>query len=552
MVSAQSAVPGMVLSKSMTGHCTSTDVELLGEYVLQRRQEAFSEIVRRHSGIVWGVCRRVLIHQQDAEDAFQATFIILARKASSLRDGRYLSTWLYSVAFHAARNVRKMKQRRLQHEAHSLIEQNVAEATNEVWSDIEPILDEELQRLPKKYQLPLVLCCIEGKTHAEAGTLLSWPIGTIAARLSRGREMLRQRLARRGVVVSSLMLTGFLTSTSLMGETPLHLLERCCIPGSLLHANTPVMQSILGQYHRQLFISKLGWGLGALLTITLATGGYVYWSRSHGESALAQLPTGPNDGAVKPNPRFITLPREPKVQVLNWKKENMVTTETEQSVTVLADGSLQLHWLDKETGKTTDRELKLPAQEWQELLQFMVHDKHFFQFDAKSEWNKLLKEYEFEGDLRDPNDVWKTAIELQLPGKKHEVEWDQLSSTEAWFHEHASIRELSALSQRMANYIVVERAGGRQAVEPICSELNRQLRPYYSHKRPFTTFDLVSYQPATDAKPAGYSFSVGCKFIEPDSYSANCIIENGKAKYTTSIPGPSEKPPRMKKREVKP
>ena len=511
MVSAQSTVPGMVLSKSMNGHCTSTDVELLGEYVLQRRQEAFSEIVRRHSGIVWGVCRRVLIHQQDAEDAFQATFIILARKASSLRDGRYLSTWLYSVAFHAARNVRKMKQRRLQHEANSLIEQNVAEATAEVWSDIEPILDEELQRLPKKYQLPLVLCCIEGKTHAEAGSLLSWPIGTIAARLSRGREMLRQRLARRGVVVSGLMLTGFLTSSSLMGEAPLHLLERCCIPGSLLGVNTPVVQSVLGQYHRQLFISKLGWGLGALLTITLTTGGFVYWSQSHRYYAPVTQLSGSNDGLVKPNPRFITLPRDPKAQVLTWKKQNLVTSDVEQSVTILADGSLKLHWLDKETGKTTERELKLPDSEWQELLQLTVHDKHFFQFDAKNEWNKFLKEYEFEGDLRDPNDVWKTSIDLQLPGKKHEVEWDQLSSTEAWFHEHASIRELSALSQRLANYIVVERAGGRQAVEPICAELNRQLRPYYSHKKPFTTFDLVNYQPATDAKPASYSFSVGCK-----------------------------------------
>jgi hypothetical protein len=246
------------------------------------------------------------------------------------------------------------------------------------------------------------------------------------------------------------------------------------------------------------------------------------------------------------------LPREPKVQVLAWKKQNLVTSDVEQSVTILADGSLKLHWLDKETGKTTERELKLPDSEWQELLQLTVHDKHFLQFDAKSEWNKLLKEYDFEGDLRAPNDVWKTAIDLQLPGKNHEVEWDQLNSTEAWFHEHASIRELSALSQRLANYIVIERAGGRQAVEPICAELNRQLRPYYPNKKPFTTFDLVNYQPATDAKPAGYSFSLGCKFIDHHFWAVNCIVENGNVKLTTTIPGPSEKPPRMKKRELKP
>lgn len=549
MVSVKSVLPCMAMGKP--GHSILSDVELLQQFVEQRRDEAFSEIVRRHSGIVWGVCRRVLVHQQDAEDAYQASFIILARKAHSLRDGRYLSSWLYSVAFHAARNVRKMKQRRRQHEAHSLIEQNAAEAYAEIWSDVEPILDEEIRRLPKKYQLPLILCCIEGKTQAEAGTLLSWPTGTIAARLSRGREMLRQRLARRGVVVSSLMLTGFLTTNNLMGEAPLHLLERCCIPGSLLLADTPVMHSIIEQYHQQFFINQVAWGLGAVLTLSLAAGGYLYWNSSHEYSPVASLSSGSNQGAVKPDPRYITLPREPKAQVLTWNKQNNVTSDIEQSVTILADGSLKMHWTDKETGKSTERELKLSNQEWQELLQFAVHDKHFFQFDARGEWEKLLKEYDFEGDLRDPNDVWKTTIDLQLSGKKHEVEWDQLSSTEAWFHEHASIRELSSLSQRLANYIVIERAGGRKAVEPVCEELNRQLRRYYPNKMPFTTFNLVNYQPASDAKPAAYSFSLGCKFIDPHFYAANCTVVNGKVQLTSTIPGPSEKPPRMKKREIK-
>jgi RNA polymerase sigma factor (sigma-70 family) len=537
MVSAQGVLPGKTLSAA------ASDAELLARYVQRRDHEAFAEIVRRHSGIVWGVCRRVLPQEQDAEDAFQASFIILAKKASSLREARYLSTWLYSVAYHAARNVRKMKLRRQQHEASGLLATEVADTRASLWSDIEPILDEEMQRLPRKYQLPIVLCCLQGKTQAEAGTLLRWPIGTIAARLSRGREMLRQRLQRRGVVVSSLLLGSFLTEECMAGIVPSLLLERCTHPESLL---TSPLKSLVSGWERQSRLIKLACGLG--ITALALTGGLLYWNSR--DTSGTVLISDIDDGRIKPDPRYIALPREPKTVVLTWKKLHRETRDMEQSVTILADGSLTLRWRDNQANKTIEKQLQLNAQEWQELLQFMVHDAHFYQFDGVKQWQDFLKEYNFDGDLKTPSDVWTTSIELHLPQKQHQVEWEQLGATEAWFFEHASIRELVALNRKLSSYILVEQAGGRAAVEPICQQLNEMLRPNYKERAAFTPADLRRYQSATDEQPASYTFAVGSMFHDKHFLQANCQMQAGKPILRTVIPGPSVKPPRMNKRNT--
>jgi RNA polymerase sigma factor (sigma-70 family) len=173
------------------------DRELLERFIRARDQDAFTLLVRRHGPMVLGVCHRVLNHAQDAEDAFQATFLVLVRKASSLAQPELLANWLYGVAFRVARKARTnaLKRRNFDLEVACM---TPAEPRDEAaWSELRGLLDEELHRLPDKYRAPLVLCDLEGKTHLKAAEILGWPSGSISARLARGREMLRQRLARR-------------------------------------------------------------------------------------------------------------------------------------------------------------------------------------------------------------------------------------------------------------------------------------------------------------------------------------------------------------------
>ena len=179
-----------------------TDARLLERFAGQGDEAAFALLVGRHGPLVLGVCRRLLRQEQDAEDAFQATFLVLARKAASIRKGESVASWLYGVALRVARKARATAGRRQAREA-PLREVPAAEATPAwVGRELRVVLDEEVARLPARYRLPFVLCHLEGKTNEQAARELGRPLGTVLAQLSRARARLRSRLARRGVVLS--------------------------------------------------------------------------------------------------------------------------------------------------------------------------------------------------------------------------------------------------------------------------------------------------------------------------------------------------------------
>jgi RNA polymerase sigma factor (sigma-70 family) len=178
---------------------SATDAELLECFVRRRDEAAFEALVRRHGPLVLGVCRRVLRNEADAEDAFQATFVVLARKAASLRQRGLLGNWLYGVAHNTALKARAMNQKRRAKEQHGAA--RVA-APDGAWQELQGVLDEELSRLPEKYRVPIVLCDLEGKAIKDAARLLGVPQGTAASRLARGRALLARRLARHGIVLS--------------------------------------------------------------------------------------------------------------------------------------------------------------------------------------------------------------------------------------------------------------------------------------------------------------------------------------------------------------
>jgi len=178
------------------------DDQLLNCFFQERLDAAFSVLVERYGPLVYGVCRRVLNDSNDAEDAFQATFLVLVRKGATLRDPGRLGNWLYGVASRTARKLRAKAATRTRSERQAGEMPSKSDVADMTYEELQAILDEEISQLPEKYSLPLVLCYLEGKTNAQAAAQLGWPEGSMSRRLSRARELLRSRLAKRGLAMS--------------------------------------------------------------------------------------------------------------------------------------------------------------------------------------------------------------------------------------------------------------------------------------------------------------------------------------------------------------
>jgi RNA polymerase sigma factor (sigma-70 family) len=200
-----------------------TDGELLDCFLARHEEPAFEALVRRHGRMVLGVCRRILRNGHDAEDAFQATFLVLVRKAAGLLSRQTVGDWLYGVAYHTALKARAAAIRREAMERRRR-EMPTPDQRDDVWEDLRPLLDQEIQRLPARYRLPVVLCDLEEKTRKEAALHLGWAEGTLSSRLARARVLLARRLARHGGAV----LSGGAVALTLAQNT-----ARACVPTSL-------------------------------------------------------------------------------------------------------------------------------------------------------------------------------------------------------------------------------------------------------------------------------------------------------------------------------
>jgi RNA polymerase sigma factor (sigma-70 family) len=184
-----------------------TDRQLLERFASGRDEDAFRALVGRHGPLVLGVCRRVLHHAQDAEDAFQATFLVLAQKAAAVRWQESIGHWLHKTAHRVALKLKATTVRRRQRERQARPANAPAEAPRAAWLEVCAVLDEELRRLPVQYRLPLLLCYLEGQTQDQAARQLGWSHRTLRRRLEDGRERLLTRLAGRGVALSAALLT---------------------------------------------------------------------------------------------------------------------------------------------------------------------------------------------------------------------------------------------------------------------------------------------------------------------------------------------------------
>ena len=282
-----------------------TDAELLRRFVAERDETAFAALVRRHGRLVRCVCRRVLDSEQDAEDAEQATLLVLARKAASIRVGTAVASWLYGVAYRIAMNARKAAARRRTYERRSEarpVEQPVSQAA---LRELQALLNEEVSRLPEKYRAPFVLCCLEGKSKGEAARELCCPEGTVSGRLARARKCLRQRLGRRGVTLSAALCAAALSSAGASG------IQAATVRAVLAWtadrpASVPATAATLAEgVMRTMFTTRL-----KLLAVLFLLSGIVAAAALAAHRALAAPPSVARDDRPKKQPALPDSDRE--------------------------------------------------------------------------------------------------------------------------------------------------------------------------------------------------------------------------------------------------
>jgi RNA polymerase sigma factor (sigma-70 family) len=289
-----------------------TDGQLLGRFVAHHDETAFSELLQRHGRLVWSVCCRVLSHGPDAEDAFQATFLVLVRKAASVGRRESVRSWLYGVASRVAVRARQAQRKRAGQDLLQDIASAAGPSAEPVWHDVRPVLDEELNRLPEKYRLPVILCYLEGKTSDEAADALGYPRGTIASRLARARDRLRSRLTRRGLTLSAAAMAAAMTQHAGAVEVPTALIKttgdtvsiQVSTTGTTVGVMTPPAVVLAEGVIKAMIVTKLKTGVVLLLALCLlGTGaGLAAWEAGakpgQGKNAVPATPA-PADQAAK-------------------------------------------------------------------------------------------------------------------------------------------------------------------------------------------------------------------------------------------------------------
>jgi len=253
------------------------DRELLERFSEHRDEAAFCELVRRHETLVMGVCQRILGQTQDAEDAFQATFLLLAKKAQTIRSVESVASWLYGVAQRVAAKAKVAAARRRRRESRAAISDISVIRDHVTWKELKEILDRELGRLPEKYRAPLLLCYLEGKTQDEAACLLGWTASTVHGRVNRGRDLLRRRLIRGGFSLSAGLFASMLSQPSASAATAM--LRKAtvkavlhCMAGKTGTISTQVL-SLAHEGLPMIVAAKARLSIAALLALTVLAAG---------------------------------------------------------------------------------------------------------------------------------------------------------------------------------------------------------------------------------------------------------------------------------------
>ncbi len=280
-----------------------SDRQLIERFVARRddrAEDAFAALVARHGPMVLGVCRQIVADYHLAEDAFQATFLVLARKAPSLRDPDLLGTWLYGVALRTARKARARIIRQHQHEQANIIDEPTSPPAEQAFLDREQaeVLHGEIDRLPESFRSPVVLCYFEGLTLDEAARRLRCPAGTLRSRLARAREKLRRALNRRGATLASI------SAPPSVSPHLCDLTARAALRFAARPAMTSTATTLAHEVLRAMTIHKLRTALATLVFLAAlgSGGGYLAWSLARGDEPRKAPDVVPAPAAEKPAP----------------------------------------------------------------------------------------------------------------------------------------------------------------------------------------------------------------------------------------------------------
>jgi RNA polymerase sigma factor (sigma-70 family) len=321
-----------------------SDGQLLSRYLESRDQEAFALLVKRHGPMVWGVCSRVLRCPHDAADSFQATFLVLARRAESISPRERVGFWLYGVARLTALRARVAGAKRSRHEM-TMEQFPEPAASNEQTNELTTLIDQTLSGLPAKYRLPIVLCDLEEKSHREVATQLGWPVGTVAGRLVRGRKLLATRLARQGIAIPC---GGVMALTAQGAGMPSWLVKETAHAASLFAAvpatggasATTVTGLAMGVMNA-MFWTKCKVAAGIVLTLALSI-----WAVGTAGWAQANASAPPQGGAVH-DPH-----QDRKIELKLDVKDTPLRTLQREKVAVLTKAMNETHAL-RAQGKAT-------------------------------------------------------------------------------------------------------------------------------------------------------------------------------------------------------
>jgi RNA polymerase sigma factor (sigma-70 family) len=250
-----------------------SDGQLLDLFIRHKDASAFAGLVRRHGHMVLGVCQRILANSHDAEDCFQAAFLVLVRKATTIQPREMVGNWLYGVAYRTALEAKKMAARRRNREKKKFdMRRPVTDPDR--WQELRPLLDEELSRLSDKYRFVLIACDLEGHTRKEVARALDLPEGTVASRLARARAMLAKRLKRRNLAMSAAALAAILAEKATAPSMPAALAASTTRAAALLAARKPVagiissnVAALINAAVKSMLLTKLQIAAAALMIL---------------------------------------------------------------------------------------------------------------------------------------------------------------------------------------------------------------------------------------------------------------------------------------------
>lgn len=288
-----------------------TDGTLLSCFLDQHEEVAFAALVKRHGPMVWGVCRRLLNHA-DAEDAFQATFLVLFQKAATIKPREMVGNWLHGVAYQTALYARRTAARRRAREKQVREMPDLPTVHEDLWPQLQPLLDQELSRLPANYRAVLILCDLEGQTRKEAARQLKRPEGTVAGWLARARTLLARRLVRRGLTLSAGTLAALLANKAASANVPASVLsvtiKAAGLPAGAISLKVVALtEGVL----KTMLVTKVK--MAALFLVTLGLLGMGTTVLTY--QTLASAQDGPGNPIVqtddKPLPQAQTPPSDP-------------------------------------------------------------------------------------------------------------------------------------------------------------------------------------------------------------------------------------------------